>query len=300
MGPEGLIVRPAGLDDLAGLHALRLEVFGAEQGVPVELIRDRHDDSAVQLVAVHGAELVGTGRLVQTGPTGLLGRIATRAGRRGQGIGAALLAGLERVGRDRGLVAVELHAQLSAYGFYERAGYVAVGEPFLEAGLKHVTMRKPLPVLRPAIDADSAALIDLIGGCFAEYPGCVLAVDAEEPWLRRPASAYAEAGGRLWAAELGGRVVACVGHKPHAGSASELKNLYVAAAARRGGLGGWLVGVVEAAARSAEATGIVLWSDTRFRDAHRLYTRLGYANTGRTRELHDLSVTVEYEFARDL
>jgi GNAT superfamily N-acetyltransferase len=161
-------------------------------------------------------------------------------------------------------------------------------------------MRKPLPVLRPAIDADSAALIDLIGGCFAEYPGCVLAVDAEEPWLRRPASAYAEAGGRLWAAELGGRVVACVGHKPHAGSASELKNLYVAAAARRGGLGGWLVGVVEAAARSAEATGIVLWSDTRFRDAHRLYTRLGYANTGRTRELHDLSVTVEYEFARDL
>jgi predicted GNAT family N-acyltransferase len=300
MGPEGLIVRPAGLDDLAGLHALRLEVFGAEQGVPVELIRDRHDDSAVQLVAVHGAELVGTGRLVQTGPTGLLGRIATRADRRGQGIGAALLAGLERVGRDRGLVAVELHAQLSAYGFYERAGYVAVGEPFLEAGLKHITMRKPLPVLRVATDTDSAALIDLIGGCFAEYPGCVLEVDAEEPWLRRPASAYAEAGGRLWVAELDGRVVACVGHKPHAGSASELKNLYVAAAARRGGLGGWLVGVVETAARSAGATGIGLWSDTRFLDAHRLYTRLGYVNTGRTRELHDLSVTVEYEFARDL
>jgi hypothetical protein len=43
-----------------------------------------------------------------------------------------------------------------------------------------------------------------------------------------------------------------------------------------------------------------LWSDTRFLDAHRLYERLGYRRTGRTRELHDLSDTVEYEFDKPL
>jgi predicted GNAT family N-acyltransferase len=300
MGRDGLVVREAGAADLAGLHALRLEVFGVEQGVPVDLITDEHDATAVQLVALRGGDLVGTGRLVRHGSVGVLGRIATRASERGRGVGSAVLAGLERAARDRGLTAVELHAQLSAYGFYERAGYVPFGEQFVEAGIDHISMRKPLPVLRLAADTDSAALIELIGGCFAEYPGCVLAVDAEEPWLRRPASAYAEAGGRLWVAELDGQVVACIGHKPHPGEASELKNLYVAKSARRAGLGSWLVGVVEQAARESGAPGIGLWSDTRFTDAHRLYTRLGYRKTERVRELHDLSDTSEYEFVRDL
>ena len=37
---------------------------------------------------------------------------------------------------------VELHAQVSARGFYERAGYAAVGEEYEEAGIAHVTMRR--------------------------------------------------------------------------------------------------------------------------------------------------------------
>ncbi len=160
-------------------------------------------------------------------------------------------------------------------------------------------MRKPLPVVRPALDRDSAALIGLLGACFAEYPGCVLDVDAEEPWLRAPATAYAGWDGRLWVATLDDVVVACIGHKPH-GEVSELKNLYVAAAARRGGLGGRLTGIVEDAARAAGARRMELWSDTRFLDAHRLYERLGYRRTGRSRELHDRSATVEFEFAKAL
>jgi predicted GNAT family N-acyltransferase len=39
---------------------------------------------------------------------------------------------------------VELHAQLSARRFYERAGYTAVGGVYEEAGIVHVTMRRPL------------------------------------------------------------------------------------------------------------------------------------------------------------
>jgi predicted GNAT family N-acyltransferase len=33
---------------------------------------------------------------------------------------------------------------VSARGFYERAGYTAVGDEYLEAGIVHVTMRRSL------------------------------------------------------------------------------------------------------------------------------------------------------------
>jgi predicted GNAT family N-acyltransferase len=55
-----------------------------------------------------------------------------------------VLAELHREARLRGLRAVELHAQVSACGFYERAGYTAVGEEYVEAGIAHVTMRRSL------------------------------------------------------------------------------------------------------------------------------------------------------------
>nr|MBA3524637.1 GNAT family N-acetyltransferase [Geodermatophilaceae bacterium] len=46
-------------------------------------------------------------------------------------------------------------------------------------------------VRRDATDADSAAVITLIGGCFAEYPGCVLDLPGIDAWMQAPASAYA-------------------------------------------------------------------------------------------------------------
>jgi GNAT superfamily N-acetyltransferase len=158
--------------------------------------------------------------------------------------------------------------------------------------------------LREVRDDDSAALIELIGACWAAYPGCVMDIDGEEPWLRAPATGYARMGGRMWVVPAQGcpaggtaAVDACVGYVPGSGVAT-LKNL--AAAARRRGLGAALVGLVEQAAREGGFPRVELWSDTRFADAHRLYTRLGYTRGPRTRDLHDLSNTIEYGFSRDL
>ena len=55
-----------------------------------------------------------------------------------------MLAALEQRARERGWAGIELHAQVHARGFYERAGYAGAGEPYLEAGILHVDMRKPL------------------------------------------------------------------------------------------------------------------------------------------------------------
>ena len=149
--------------------------------------------------------------------------------------------------------------------------------------------------LRPATDADSAGIIELIGAVFAEYPGCVLDVDREEPELRAPASSF----DRFWVVEQGRRIVACVGCELR-GEVAELKKLYVARDARRRGIARRLVELVEETARAAGANRVELWSDTRFTAAHALYLALGYAQLPETRELHDLSRTVEHHFLKIL
>jgi predicted GNAT family N-acyltransferase len=71
--------------------------------------------------------------------------MAADADVRGRGHGAAVLAELHRHAVLRGVAEIELHAQLTARRFYERAGYEAVGEVYEEAGIAHITMRRALP-----------------------------------------------------------------------------------------------------------------------------------------------------------
>ncbi len=134
-------VRLAGPEDLPAVFALRHEVFVVGQDVPADLERDELDGVSDHVVAGLDRMVVGTGRLL---PDGTIGRMAVAAQSRGRGVGARVLARLEERARERGLTAVELHAQLHARAFYERAGYAAFGEPYLEAGIEHVSMRKVL------------------------------------------------------------------------------------------------------------------------------------------------------------
>ncbi len=129
--------------------ALRTRVFVEEQGVPPEVEQDAADATAVHAVARGlGGELTGrvvaTGRLLERDGRAVIGRMAVDASARGGGYGAAVLAELHRRARERGLTEVELHAQVGARGFYERAGYTAVGDEYVEAGIVHVTMRRAL------------------------------------------------------------------------------------------------------------------------------------------------------------
>jgi GNAT superfamily N-acetyltransferase len=155
-------------------------------------------------------------------------------------------------------------------------------------------------LVREARDSDSAGLIELIGGCYAEYPGCVLDVDREELWLRAPATAYAGWEGRLWVAERAGRVVGSGGFRPRSPGVGGVHHLYVASSARRQGLATRLLDLIEAEARRRGGHRVELWSDTRFADAHRLYQRLGFVRSPGSRELGDLSRSVEYHFVKAL
>lgn len=142
-------------EDREACFTVRREVFVEEQGVPRELEYDAYDETAVHVLAVRADGLpLGTGRLLfgadalgKTGgdaSVGSLGRLAVGKAARGLGIGAALVRAIEDAARERGLAAVDLHAQTHALGFYERLGYEAYGPEFPDAGMPHRAMRRAL------------------------------------------------------------------------------------------------------------------------------------------------------------
>ena len=121
------------------LSSLRHTVFVEEQGVPVELELDGEDAAAWHAAAFSDdGKLIGTGRMLESGK---IGRMAVSQSMRRQGIGRALLDALVAEAKRLKLEEVSLGAQLPAVAFYERAGFKAYGDIFLDAGIDHKMMR---------------------------------------------------------------------------------------------------------------------------------------------------------------
>ena len=140
--PTASVATPADWPEVA---ALRTRVFVDEQGVPPEIEQDAEDATAVHVLSRDAGErVVATGRLLVRGGSAVIGRMAADPAVRGRGHGSAVLAELHRQALLRGVTVVELHAQVTARGFYERAGYTAGGDEYEEAGILHVTMARSL------------------------------------------------------------------------------------------------------------------------------------------------------------
>jgi predicted GNAT family N-acyltransferase len=138
-------VRPTRDDaEIAAALALREEVFCGEQGVSLAEERDGRDDEALHLVVVDDGVVVATCRLLVEGTTVKLGRMAVSRTRRGLGLARALITEAETRARALGAERMALAAQLNAQALYDRAGYDAYGDVFLDAGIEHVMMAKTL------------------------------------------------------------------------------------------------------------------------------------------------------------
>lgn len=149
--PEGFHIEAADYRrDFDQLRAIRDEVFVRGQNVPLHIELDALDPLCLHVIArSDGGEAIGTGRLL---PDGRVGRMAVLEPWRGRGVGGSMLERLVEIARARGLQRVELHSQAHARDFYERHGFEAYGEHFLEAGIEHVHMRRALgtdPIERP-------------------------------------------------------------------------------------------------------------------------------------------------------
>lgn len=120
---------------------IRRIVFIDEQQVSQEEEWDGLDPGCLHFLAYSNGRPVGTARLL---PDGHIGRVAVLADQRGNGVGQALMVAAIEAARTQRLEQVELAAQTHALAFYERLGFQACGEAFIEAGISHRNMKLTL------------------------------------------------------------------------------------------------------------------------------------------------------------
>jgi predicted GNAT family N-acyltransferase len=101
------------------------------------------EDKQIHIAAIDGSEVIGTVVLKPLSPTLVkLRQMAVAPALRGSGLGGELVRFAERIAWGRGYEVIEMAARLSAQGFYERLGYRAVGDEFVDITIPHVKMTK--------------------------------------------------------------------------------------------------------------------------------------------------------------
>jgi len=146
--------------------------------------------------------------------------------------------------------------------------------------------------------ADAPAVHDLVDAIFHEYR-FALALDGVDAHLRNPCEYFRSRRGEFWVLDRDGEIVGSTGVILDNDDSAELKALYVHPSIRNRGWGARLTTLVMDFAKGAGKRRLILWSDTRFTDAHRLYRRLGFMQSGE-RDLHDAYQSREYGFSRGL
>ncbi|KQY79963.1 hypothetical protein ASD24_18670 [Paenibacillus sp. Root52] len=132
---------------LEACFAIRMSIFVEEQGVPAEDEFDAYDALGTEarhiLLYVDGVPAASS-RLRIVDDVAKLERICVMLEYRKHGLGRVLIDKLEQMALDQGLTKAKLHAQVQASGFYERLGYAPASDVFLEDGIPHLLMVKPL------------------------------------------------------------------------------------------------------------------------------------------------------------
>lgn len=132
------------LDELYDFLKLRTDVFFLEQRIDEEELDHRDREKTTKHLWI--ADAAGTAAylrvLVDPVPSHLdarhlLGRVVVRVDRRGEGLARALI---DQVMQRHGHHSMVLHAQQYTARLYERFGFASFGEPYLEAGIPHISM----------------------------------------------------------------------------------------------------------------------------------------------------------------
>jgi predicted GNAT family N-acyltransferase len=114
-------------------------VFINEQKVPESLEWDDFDHDAIHLIAIDkGTNTIGCARILANGH---IGRMAVLKGKRGKGVGKALLAKAISICKVNGYKQLRLSAQNHAVIFYEKFGFTICSDEYLDANIWHVDMQ---------------------------------------------------------------------------------------------------------------------------------------------------------------
>lgn len=127
-------------------YRIREEVFLKEQKFKVEF--DEIDRTAWQVLLLDDGVPVAAGRLFPKEPQSgvyILGRISVVREKRGRHYGSEMVRALEKKAASLGAVQFELSAQAHARGFYEKLGYLAIGDLYYDEHVPAIRMLKDAP-----------------------------------------------------------------------------------------------------------------------------------------------------------
>lgn len=121
---------------------IREEVFIEEQGFKDEF--DKIDDRAVHVVFYENKVPAAVCRYYKGEEDGeyIAGRIAIRRKYRGIHLGNHIMEVLEKLVKEQGGKKISLSAQMRVKPFYEKNGFTAIGEPYLDEYCEHIHMEK--------------------------------------------------------------------------------------------------------------------------------------------------------------
>ncbi len=121
---------------------MREQVFIEEQGFQNEF--DDIDARSWHLVIYDYHTPIGCARMYDENGVVIFGRIAVIKEKRHKHLGSYILHELEKKARELGYLEAMLSAQVNAKAFYEKNGYVAYGEEYLDEFCPHIHMKKIL------------------------------------------------------------------------------------------------------------------------------------------------------------
>lgn len=123
---------------------IRTAVFVDEQGFHEEF--DETDDISIHAVLFIDGKAAGTARMFTEsgGESYHIGRMAVLKEYRKSGLGSDIMNALCEKAKELGAKGCELSAQCRAQGFYEKLGFAAEGNIYLDENCPHIYMKKAL------------------------------------------------------------------------------------------------------------------------------------------------------------
>lgn len=126
---------------------LRSEVFVVEQQCIFQDM-DGDDLKAMHLFGVQDGELQAYARCFEAGvkfPEAAFGRVLIRQSARGKGLGHVLIEqAISAISQVWGPQAIRIGAQMPLIDFYAKHGFVDAGTHYLEDGIAHLEMLRPV------------------------------------------------------------------------------------------------------------------------------------------------------------
>ena len=120
---------------------IRNLVFVNEQKISKELDQDGKDDLSFHFILYLNNNPIGCSRLRIADNNAKLERIAILKEFRGKGLGKELLTYMINFAKRKGITGIFLNAQYYLLDYYQECGFIPVGLPFIEVGIKHIKMK---------------------------------------------------------------------------------------------------------------------------------------------------------------